>query len=80
MRFFSFSLLIGAGAVLGHLYLYRRLVRHVAPSVAWRRALGALLAVMTLLLVLRGPIRELGGGIAQIYPLVAYGYRKWRLR
>jgi len=74
MRFFSFSLLIGAGAVLGHLYLYRRLVRHVAPSVAWRRALGALLAVMTLLLVLRGPIRELGGGIAQIYPLVAYGW------
>jgi hypothetical protein len=26
-RLFSFSLLIGLGAVLGHLYLYRRLVR-----------------------------------------------------
>ena len=61
MRFFSFSLLIGAGALLGHVYLYRRLVRHVAPSLAWRRAIGALLAVMTLALMLRGPIQRARG-------------------
>ncbi|HET6583569.1 MAG TPA: metallophosphoesterase [Nannocystaceae bacterium] len=70
----SFSLMIGLGALLGHLYLYRRLVRHVAPSLAWRRAIGALLATMTVVLVLRGQLQRLGGAIAEVYPWIAYGW------
>jgi len=74
MRFFSFSLLIGAGAVLGHLYLYRRLGRRVVPQGGWRVAVVVLLAVMTVLLVMRGPLRAMGGAVADVYPFVAYGW------
>ncbi|HZI14183.1 MAG TPA: metallophosphoesterase [Myxococcus sp.] len=44
--FFSFSLLIGLGAVLGHLYLYRRLVRHLVQG-----RLPRLLALIALVLM-----------------------------
>ena len=46
LRLFSFSMLIGLGAVLGHLYLYRRLVR---PLVRGR--LPRLLAIGVLVLM-----------------------------
>lgn len=46
LRLFSFSMLIGLGAVLGHLYLYRRLVR---PLVQGR--LPRLLAIGVLVLM-----------------------------
>lgn len=72
MRFFSFSLLIGAGAVLAHLYLYRRLVRPLSPNAAWRRGLGLVLSAMTLVLLARGPMRDLGPGVAQAYSVFAY--------
>ncbi|HEY8426844.1 MAG TPA: metallophosphoesterase [Sandaracinaceae bacterium] len=74
MRFFSFGLLIGGGALLGHLYLYYRLVRPAVRDRRWRRALGGLLAGMTLLLVFRGPLRELGGGFARTHSIVTYGW------
>ncbi|AEI67715.1 metallophosphoesterase [Corallococcus macrosporus] len=45
-RLFSFSMLIGLGALLGHLYLYRRLVRPLVQG-RWPRlmALGVLVAM-----------------------------------
>ncbi|MGD8862231.1 MAG: metallophosphoesterase [Myxococcales bacterium] len=74
MRFISFSLLIALAAMLGHLYLYRRLVRRVAPSRAWRRAGGALLGLMTVLLLLRRPARAFGPDVELSYEIIAYGW------
>lgn len=74
MRFFSFTLLIGASALLGHLYLYRRLVRKLALDERWRARIGILLLVSTLLLLLRGPIRDIGPRVEQIYEVGAYSW------
>jgi predicted MPP superfamily phosphohydrolase len=74
VRFFSFSLLIGAGAVLAHLYLYRRLVRPLAPSPRWRRAVGLVLLAFTGLLLARGTLRDLGPPIAHVYAVASYSW------
>ncbi|MCP3100864.1 metallophosphoesterase [Myxococcus sp. K15C18031901] len=52
-RLFSFSMLIGLGAVLGHVYLYRRLVRPLVRGRWARRVALLLLGAMTALLALR---------------------------
>ncbi len=74
MRFFSFSMLIASGALLGHLYLYRRLVTQVTSSVVWRRVLGGFLAAATLVLLLRSPICDLGPEVKATYERVAYSW------
>ncbi|KFA89266.1 metallophosphoesterase [Archangium violaceum] len=53
LRFFSFSIFIATGALLGHLYLYRRLVRDTVRSRALRLLAVAVLLSMTLLLLFR---------------------------
>jgi hypothetical protein len=70
----SFSMMIGAGAVLSHLHIYLRLVRQLPIRSVWRHALAGLLAVMTLVLVSRSALRDLGGGIAQVYDVVSYSW------
>lgn len=72
MRLFSFSFLIGSGAALGHLYLYLRLLRHLAPGRASRRAIVALLVAMTLLLMFRGRVRDLFPDLAQTFAVLSY--------
>lgn len=52
-RIFSFSMLIGLGAVLGHLYLYRRLVRELVRGRAARFVALVVLGLLTLLLGMR---------------------------
>lgn len=52
-RIFSFSMLIGLGAVLGHLYLYRRLVRELVRGRAARFLAIVALGLLTLLLGMR---------------------------
>ncbi|WP_426731522.1 metallophosphoesterase [Myxococcus faecalis] len=52
-RFSSFSMLIGLGAVLGHLYLYRRLVRELVRGRVGRLVAMLTLGLLTLLLGLR---------------------------
>lgn len=52
-RFFSFSMLIGLGAVLGHLYLYRRLVRPLLHGHLPRLLALAVLGLMTFVLMAR---------------------------
>lgn len=74
MRFFSFSLLIGGGAVLGHLYLYLRLVRPLTSNRKARAGIGALFVLATLLLVMRRPIRALHPTIEQVHELVSYAW------
>lgn len=69
-----FSLLIGGGGLLGHLYLYGRLVRSLAPAGPRRLVLGGFLVLMTVLLLLRRTIRDLGGEIATAYEVLAYGW------
>ncbi|MCC7541301.1 MAG: metallophosphoesterase [Deltaproteobacteria bacterium] len=67
-------MLIGGGALLGHLYLYLRLVRQLSPHGAWRRAMEGFLLVMTALLVLRGPIRDLSPDIERVHERVTYSW------
>ncbi|WP_163992952.1 metallophosphoesterase [Pyxidicoccus caerfyrddinensis] len=52
-RLFSFSLLIGLGAMLGHLYLYRRLVRQLLHGRLPRLLALAVLTLLTLVLMAR---------------------------
>ncbi|GEN09948.1 hypothetical protein SAMN05443572_107146 [Myxococcus fulvus] len=52
-RLSSFSMLIGLGAVLGHLYLYRRLVRELVRGRVGRLVAMVVLGLLTLLLGLR---------------------------
>ncbi|MBZ4399450.1 metallophosphoesterase [Myxococcus sp. AS-1-15] len=52
-RFSSFSMLIGLGAVLGHLYLYRRLVRELVRGRVGRLVAMVVLGLLTLFLGLR---------------------------
>jgi uncharacterized protein len=70
----SFGLMIGAGAVLVHVYLYLRLVRHLVRSRNGRLACAAVLVLFGLLLVFRGPLRDASGPFAAIYPVVVYGW------
>ncbi len=65
-------MLIGGGAVLGHLFLYRRLAKHLVLGRRGRIAIAVVLAAMTALLVLRRPLRSIGGQIEHVYALVAY--------
>ncbi|WPB80858.1 metallophosphoesterase [Archangium violaceum] len=53
LRFFSFSTFIATGALLGHLYLYRRLVRDTVRSRALRLLAVTVFLSMTLLLLFR---------------------------
>ncbi len=76
---FSFSLLIGGGALLAHLYLYQRWVRKIAPDDRWRRRLGIGLAVVTVLLLFRGPIRDIGPIVEHVYQVVAYSWLAFAL-
>jgi hypothetical protein len=57
-RIFSFSLLIGLGAVLGHLYLYRRLVRHLVHGRLPRLLALAALVLMTCVLGFRRTVLD----------------------
>jgi hypothetical protein len=58
MRLFSFSMLIGLGAVLGHLYLYRRLVRHLLHGRLPRLLALAVLVLMTCVLGFRRTVLD----------------------
>jgi predicted MPP superfamily phosphohydrolase len=69
-----FSLLFGLGGLLGHLYIYRRLVRKLAPGDRWRDALGAFLAGMTVLLVFRGPIGDIHPTVDHVHEMVTYSW------
>ncbi|MFP2908304.1 metallophosphoesterase [Pyxidicoccus sp. 3LFB2] len=57
-RIFSFSMLIGLGAVLGHLYLYRRLVRQLLHGRLARFLALAVLGLMTLVLMARRTVLD----------------------
>ncbi|QDF01344.1 metallophosphoesterase [Myxococcus xanthus] len=59
VRLFSFSMLIGLGAVLGHLYLYRRLVRPLLPGRLPRLLALAVLVAMTGVLGFRRTVLDL---------------------
>jgi uncharacterized protein len=74
MRWFSFTLLISGGAVLGHLYIYRRLVRPMRFRRSVHLAVGSLLLFMTAFLLLRGPVRGIGPAVKHVHDLVAYGW------
>lgn len=70
-RLLSFSTLIGGGALLGHLYLYFRLVRPVVRGRAARLGIIAVLGVLTAALALRRYVRhglpaELAGAVAKV--------------
>jgi uncharacterized protein len=72
-RFLSFSPLIGLGAVLGHLYLYRRLVRDTVRSRAPRLLAAATLVLLTLLLMFRRTLqRSLPGELTDAVAVAAY--------
>src|SRR5687768_4521559 len=72
-RFFSFSLLIGLGAVLGHLYLYRRLVRDTVRGRGPRLVAMAAFVLPTLLLMLRRTLqRSLPGELADAVAVASY--------
>ena len=58
VRFFSFTLLIGGGSLIGHLYLYLR-VRPLLRSRAQRLMVLAVLGVFTATLGLRRPLSNL---------------------
>lgn len=74
MRFLSFSLLLGGGTALGHLYLYFRLFRPLTKNRWARAALGGLLVLLTLLVVLRRSIRSLGPEIARAHEVFTYSW------
>lgn len=74
MRFFSFSLLLGGGTALGHLYLYFRLIRPLTQNRRARAALGALLVLVTLLVVARKSIRSLSPEIAVAHEIFTYSW------
>ncbi|WP_164019735.1 metallophosphoesterase [Pyxidicoccus trucidator] len=57
-RIFSFSMLIGLGAVLGHLYLYRRLVRQLLHGRLSRFLALVVLGLMTLVLMARRTVLD----------------------
>jgi predicted MPP superfamily phosphohydrolase len=74
MRWFSFGLLISGGAVLGHLYLYRRLIRPLRLRRSLRLAVAGLLLFMAVFLLLREPLRGIGPGVKRVHDLVAYAW------
>ncbi|NTX02158.1 MULTISPECIES: metallophosphoesterase [unclassified Myxococcus] len=72
-RIFSFSMLIGLGAVLGHLYLYRRLVRELVRGRAARFVALVVLGLLTLLLGMRRTVLDaLPEGFERIATVTTY--------
>ncbi|NOK10646.1 metallophosphoesterase, partial [Corallococcus exercitus] len=70
-----FSLLIALGAVLGHLYLFRRLVWNVTPRRGPRLVAALVLGVMTLVLVARRYLqRTLPEAPGDVVELVSYSW------
>ncbi|GEL68588.1 metallophosphoesterase [Myxococcus virescens] len=65
LRLFSFSMLIGLGAVLGHLYLYRRLVRPLVRGRLPRLLAIGVLVLMTGVLGNRRTVLDLLPGSAE---------------
>jgi hypothetical protein len=57
-RLFSFSMFIGLGAVLGHLYLYRRLVRQLLHGRLARGLALGVLGLMTVVLMARRTVLD----------------------
>jgi hypothetical protein len=74
MRWFSFSLLISGGALLGHLYLHRRLVRPMRLRRSVHLAVSGLLLFMTVFLLVRGPVRGIGPAVKHFHDLVAFSW------
>jgi predicted MPP superfamily phosphohydrolase len=74
MRWFSFGLLISGGAVLGHLYVYLRLVRPMRLRRSVHLAVGGLLLFMAVFLLVRGPVRGIGPAVKHVHDLVAYAW------
>ncbi|MFP2900148.1 metallophosphoesterase, partial [Corallococcus sp. 4LFB] len=71
----SFSLLIALGAVLGHLYLFRRLVWNVTPRRGPRLVAALVLGVMTGVLVARRYLqRTLPEAPGDVVELVSYSW------
>ncbi|MFP2926565.1 metallophosphoesterase [Pyxidicoccus sp. 3LG] len=72
-RLFSFSMLIGLGAVLGHLYLYRRLARQLLHGRLPRLLALAVLGLMTLVLGFRRTLLDaLPEDVAGIVTMASY--------
>lgn len=75
MRLFSFSFLIASGVTLGHIYLYRRLFRHVVTGRAGRLAILAVLTTVTALLFFRRTLRDvLSPDWADLYSVGSYAW------
>jgi uncharacterized protein len=71
----SFSLLIALGALLGHLYLFRRLVWNLTPRRVPRLVAALVLGVMTWVLVARRYLsRTLPEGPGDVVELVSYSW------
>ncbi|HVG61390.1 MAG TPA: metallophosphoesterase [Hyalangium sp.] len=74
-RFFSFSVLIAVSAILGHLYLYRRLTRDLVRSRALRLSVLASLILLTLLMVSRRTLqRSLPEELAAVVAVASYAW------
>ena len=58
LRIFSFSMLIGLGAVLGHLYLYRRLARQLLHGRLSRLLASIVLGLLTVVLMARRTVLD----------------------
>jgi len=58
LRIFSFSMLIGLGAVLGHLYLYRRLARQLLHGRLSRLLASVVLGLLTVVLMARRTVLD----------------------
>jgi hypothetical protein len=58
LRIFSFSMLIGLGAVLGHLYLYRRLARQLLHGRLSRLLASVVLGLLTIVLMARRTVLD----------------------
>jgi uncharacterized protein len=70
-----FSLLIALGALLGHLYLFRRLVWNLTPRRVPRLVAALVLGVMTLVLIARRYLsRTLPEGPGDVVELVSYSW------
>jgi predicted MPP superfamily phosphohydrolase len=71
-------MLIGGGGTLANLYLVR-LVWQLVPSRAWRGVLIAVLALMSVVLFARDPIRDLGPDVRRVWESVAYPWLAFAL-
>ncbi|ATB31509.1 metallophosphoesterase [Melittangium boletus] len=74
-RFSFFSVLILTSTVLGHVYLYRRLVRDTVRSVALRRLAMAVFVLMSVPLMFRRSLRDvLPESFAEPVSVVSYAW------